>query len=674
MTIDLRLLITASLTLLAPLAPTAEQASVESFFKDFQYRSMVISPNGKHLAALYPSNGTTNALVVDLGTMTLKALTGVTAPDEVQWIRWKSDDALVYELHLFDQGQYHIMNIGAVERDGPNHVFLLDNRVPQNAVGRWRYRWEYIVDWQMDDPYSVLLKSDFETEDFPSIYKVKMRTGGRTTGVGTGGYEPNPTARNVVAKAPGKNCRFVVDHKGNVRVCLTQETDLSRRLLYRPAGDAEWAELARFPAHDKLISPLGFTDDDQALIVLSNVGRDTNALYVYEPPQKALGELVFEAPTGIDVDDGVFSTYGKRFVAASYVTDGPQLEFFDETWARIYSTLRAAFPKQTLSLTSVSADGKRAVALAHGKQNPGVFYLYDADSRKISEIMPRAPWLQSMQFGETRSISYEARDKTRINGFLVLPPGSEARNLPLIVTPHGGPIGVRDDNGFDPEAQFLASRGYAVLKLNFRGSGGYGSSFEKAGYREWGKKMQDDITDGVLWAISQGVADKARVCIYGASYGGYAAMMGLVKTPDLYRCGVTYAGVSDLDRLMSITRITAGGLEREISSEDRKWWNDVVGDRKDQAGLRAISPRYNAASIRVPVLIAHGGEDFTVPVEQATALRDELKRLGKPVEYMSWNNEGHGFTFEKNRIEFYRQLEAFLARNLGAQTATAAAQ
>lgn len=671
MMINLRRLVAASVLLSLP--ALAAEIPLESFFKDYQYRDMVISPNGKHLAALYPSNDTTNALVVDLQNMSLKAVTGAQFPDEVQWIRWKSDDALLYELHLLDQGRHMIMNIGAVERDGRNHVFLLDNRLPQNVVGTWRYVWEGVVDWQRNDPYAVLMESDYETEDFPSVYRVKMRTGGRTSGVGGMRVETTPTARNMIAKAPGRNCEFVTDHQGNVRVCVTRETDLSRRLLYRPTGDGPWEEHRRFRADEQLVWPLGFTDDDQALIVLSNVGRDTKALFVYEPAQKALGELVFAAPEGIDVDAGVFSTYGDHFVAARYVTDAPQMEFFDQTWARIYGTLSASFPKQTVSLTSASADGKRAVALVHGNQNPGMFYLYDNESRKLSEILPRAPWLQGAEFGETRSISYEARDKTQINGYLVLPPGREPRNLPLIVNPHGGPIGVRDDSGFDREAQFLASRGYAVLKVNFRGSGGYGKSFQKAGYREWGRKMQDDITDGVMWAIEQGIADKARICIYGASYGGYAAMMGLVKTPELYKCGVTFAGVSDLPRFMSITRITSGGLEREITREERRFWYEVIGDRKDDASLKAISPRQNAASIRVPVLIAHGDQDFTVPVEQATALRDELKRLGKPVEFVSWHNEGHGFTFQKNRIEFYRQLEAFLARNLGPQTQAAAA-
>lgn len=654
-------LFASSATLHAATAPLP----IESFFKDYAYEDLLISPGGRYLAVTYPSNGTTNAAIIDMQTMQGKPLTGFSWPDSLDWIEWKSDDALVYGMTKIDTVGNRMANIGSLQRDGTNHVFLLDNQVPDNFRGTWYLLHDDLVDVLPGDADTVLLSSESERQDFPSVYRVGTSLRGSLTRTRMSGNR-FATSRHAVGPPAGRKCSYLTDHKGAVRVCMTREVDGSRRFLYRPKGEGDWQELATFADDTSRILPLGFTDDDQALIVLSNMNRDTDALYIYEPARRALAELVFEAPKGIDVAEAVFSTYGKRLVAARYYDDTSHIVFFDEAAARAHGALQKLFPDQGVGVVSMSQDGKKAIVLVTSGAEPGTFYLFDDANQRVAEVVRRAPWFKGARLGITKAIEFEARDKTRITGYLTYPSGKLPRNLPLLVNPHGGPFGVRDYGGFDREAQFFASRGYGVLQINFRGSGGYGTAFRTAGYREWGKKMQDDITDGVEWAIREGIADKQRVGIYGASYGGYAAMMGLVRTPELFRCGITFAGVSDLDLLLNTTAVRGSTSTAyvEISKEERKIWEDMIGDHRDEATLRAASPRYNATVIRVPVLIAHGEDDFIVPFEHATALRDELVKAGKPVEFLGIREEGHGLRDVANRVQFYDKVEKFLAQHL----------
>jgi dipeptidyl aminopeptidase/acylaminoacyl peptidase len=296
-------------------------------------------------------------------------------------------------------------------------------------------------------------------------------------------------------------------------------------------------------------------------------------------------------------------------------------------------------------------------------RDPGTYYLVDLGASKLKPLVKVAPWIDASKMAEVKPVRYSARDGLELTGYLTLPPGRAAEKLPLIIHPHGGPHGVRDYARFDPNVQFLASRGYAVLQVNFRGSGGFGLEFQKAGHREWGQKMQDDLADGVAWAVKEGFADPARVGIYGASYGGYAAMMGLVRHPELYRVGMTFAGVSDLEGMFDET-IRSRGWYRRRSRDELRYWEDVIGSRRDVETLRALSPLHNVASIRAPVFIAHGRMDFIVEYDQATRLHEALRRRDATVDFFSVADDGHGFVREENRIELLRRIEKFLAAHM----------
>lgn len=665
----------AVLAAFAAVTATAQGTAppISSFFNDYAYESVLISPGGRYLAVTFTSSGASNAAVLDTQDMKVRPLTGFRYPDELNHVYWKSDDALVYEMTQMDGEGNRLRNIASLRRDGTNHVYLLDNERPENTFGMWYFLRDEILDLLPDDPDTVLLVSEAERQDFASVYRVGTKLRGNLTRTRMMGNR-FATSRHAIGPPPGRKCSYLADHRSAVRICLTREVDGSSRMLYRPGTQGEWRELEHFTEDSSRMFPVGFTDDDQALIVLSNVKRGNDALYIYEPEKKALAELVFEAPKGLDVTDAVFSTYGARLVAARYNDGGGKVVFFDAPMARAHRAVQNLFPDARISVTSMTRDGRKAVVLVTSGSEPGTFYLVDDEKQRVAELVRRAPWLKDARFGLTRAIEYQARDQTLIAGFVTYPAGREPRNLPMIVNPHGGPFGVQDTGSYDREAQFFASRGYAVLQVNFRGSGGFGTAFRTAGYREWGKKMQDDITDGVLWAIKEGIADKNRIGIYGASYGGYAAMMGLVRSPELFRCGITFAGVSDLDMLLNTTAIrgSTSKVYVEISKEDRLIWEEMLGDRKDEASLRAVSPRYNVAAIRAPVLIAHGEDDFTVPFAHATALRDELLRAGKPVDFLGVREEGHGFREAANRVLLFERIEKFLVQHLPADAPAAA--
>jgi dipeptidyl aminopeptidase/acylaminoacyl peptidase len=320
----------------------------------------------------------------------------------------------------------------------------------------------------------------------------------------------------------------------------------------------------------------------------------------------------------------------------------------------LYRKLEAAFPGHAVRITSATRDGRLLVAKVWSERSPGDFYLFDTRDMRADLIFSSRAWFDQNATATTREVEFGARDGLPLHGYLTVAAGVEAKNLPMVVLPHGGPYGFFDQWEFDDDAQLLAQAGYAVLRPNFRGSGNYGWDYLKAGAREWGGAMQDDLTDATRWAIAQKIADPKRICIYGASYGGYAALMGVAREPDLYRCAVGYVGVYDLVMMHRQKSRAATWLGN--------WENDWVGDRGDLAG---VSPTGLAAKIRAPVLLVAGGEDETAPIQHSTRMERALKAAGVPVETYYVDTEGHGFYTEAHRREFYVRLLDFLSRNIG---------
>jgi len=364
---------------------------------------------------------------------------------------------------------------------------------------------------------------------------------------------------------------------------------------------------------------------------------------------------LFEHPE-VDVSDLHYSKKRKVITSATYTTWKEERMFFDPEAERLYKTLEQKLPGYDVYVVSSNKAEDTFVVRTITDRSLGSFYLYDSNTGELKKLADRNPWLKEDQLAEMKPIEYKTRDGLTIHGYLTLPKGKTPKDLPIVVNPHGGPWS-RDEWGFNPEVQFLANRGFGVLQMNFRGSTGYGRSFWEAGFRQWGLSMQDDITDGVKWLIDQGIADPKRVAIYGGSYGGYAVLDGLTKTPDLYAAGVDYVGVSNLFTFMkSVPPYWKPFLDMMY---------EMVGNpEKDKALFEQNSPALNAEKIKSPLFVAQGAKDPRVNINESNQIVEALKKRGIDVEYMVKENEGHGFQNEENRFSFYEAMETFLARYL----------
>lgn len=654
-----RLAVAALLASVAAAVPAAV-IPVEEFARDEAISGVTLSPDGKRLAVVYSRTGVNNLAVIEIASMAANVVAGFKLPSQIGWTRWVSDERLILSVHEFIDGRAFASSLATVRHDDRRPGYLFDNR---RSVIPW-YVSESIVDLVRGSPDEVLLRSNVTNAEFPEVHRVQLAVPSQPGPniVTRENIDYAATKRRVEVKAPARECDYVTDNAGVVRTCLGTEQDGTRRLLYRAGAAAEWVEIGRYPLNGPYLEPVGFTADDARILALSNVGRDRRGLVEFDPAERRTTQLVFERPD-VDLSGAIFSPSDGRLVAVTWHSEQGEVWYFDGMASRVHGEVARLFPGRSATIINHSRDDRLYLVRVSSVRDPGTYYLVDLEASKLKPLVKVAPWIDPARMAEVKPVRYAARDGLELTGYLTTPPGRAAEKLPLIVYPHGGPHGVRDYARFDPTVQFLASRGYAVLQVNFRGSGGFGLEFQKAGHREWGQKMQDDLADGVAWAVKEGIADPERVGIYGASYGGYAAMMGLVRHPELYRIGMTFAGVSDLEGMFDET-IRSRGWYRRRSRDELRYWEDVIGSRRDVEVLRALSPLHNVDAIRVPVFIAHGRMDFVVEYDQATRLHEALKRRGATVDFLGVADDGHGFVLEENRIELLRRMERFLATHM----------
>lgn len=453
----------------------------------------------------------------------------------------------------------------------------------------------------------------------------------------------------------------MVDARGDVRFVQGAGTDNVHRLYHRNGGD--WALVNDEKRSGRSEAALGFSADGQLAYLLSEQPSGPDAIVSWNPATQERKVVLRDEV--VDPARLIRSPGSTVPVGALFLGNTPHTRFFDESSdeARLYRSLEAAFPGRAVFITSSTRDGRRLLVETGSGSNPGEFYLYDRDRNQARFLMARSEWIDPESTASVRPVLLKARDGLELHGFLTVPHGSTGRDLPMVVVPHGGPIGIFDNGSFDHENQLLAAAGYAVLQINFRGSGNYGRAHSRAALEQWGRAMQDDVTDATRWAISEGIADARRICIYGASYGAYSAMMGAAREPGLYQCAAGYVGVYDLPLMF-----TGGDIQDRDSGMSylREWLGDP-------ATLGAVSPVNLAERIRVPVFLAAGGQDKRAPIQHTERMEAALKRAGTPVESLYYKTEGHGFYTQAHRSEYYGKLLAFLSRSLGGKTATTAA-
>lgn len=434
----------------------------------------------------------------------------------------------------------------------------------------------------------------------------------------------------------------------------------------RPSPTDRFEEIVRFdPYHEAGFEFAAFSERPDQIYVWSTGDGDLTGLYTYDLARHALGPLVYEQPE-VDLDGIWTSQRDGHLIAVHYTTERPHWHYFDRAMASEQAAIDAALPGSSNSIVQMDRDERVALVCASSDVMAPRWFYYEREKHTLHPLFDQFPDLHADAMSPMKAISFRARDGLTIHGYLTRPRKAGPGPLPTILLPHGGPS-ARDVWGWDPEVQFLASRGFAVLQLNFRGSTGYGTRHRAAGYLQWGLAMQDDITDAAQWAIAQGIADPQRLGIYGASYGGYAALMALVKTPDLFQAGASLAGVSDIIEWLDNVAAYA------FSDFNTPAYGDTSKDREQ---LAAVSPARQADRIRAPVLIAHGTEDPIVHVNQASHMIDALQSAGREVEFVLYADEVHGFIDERNAIDFYTKLASFFERHLlgpRAQTASGTA-
>jgi len=645
-----------ALAFLAPSiqADTASRRPVEWFASLPQLSHVTLSPDGRQLAALQ-NHGDRTVLVTR--PVDGEALTQVLVNDNerfrIRWVHWVGNERLLVSVAFAARRGYvgtTETRLLSIKSDGTGLLSLVRN---QNSSGGLFGRsvtqqiQDDVVDWMPEDGRHVLLALSEPDSVLPAVHRVDVTTGASTT-----------------VKSPERDTyTWLTDGQHRVRVGVRNTGSIQEVRVCDPDGK-NWRTAWTWTALEDAIVPLGFGTDPQELYVRAyHEGR--RAVFSVRLDDPALPRsLRYSHPT-LDVSGHLIRLPGTGEVIGVRADDtegdgaAARPELWNSAWRAQMRAVDAGLPDRDNRLLQVSLDGQRYVVHSSGNGKPGIYYLGDRRTGELSELGARYPQLDPATLAGKKAATIQARDGLPLNAYLTMPRGRRVEDggatLPMVLLPHGGPHG-RDDTDFDAWTEFLADRGYAVLQVNFRGSDGYGHAFVSAGLKRWGLEMQDDLTDAVHWAVTRRIADPARVCIVGASYGGYAALMGVVKTPALYRCAVSFAGVSDLPDLIAYYSDYVLGREAMEQMVGKAW-----GDRER---LRATSPARHAGQIQVPVLLAHGTSDRVVPVDQSQTMAKALRRANKPHRFIEFDQGDHQLSRYTDRLAFFKALEAFLDEHL----------
>jgi dipeptidyl aminopeptidase/acylaminoacyl peptidase len=596
---------------------------LRDFFRNPEKTAYQISPSGESIAFLAPYENRLNVWVQSLKGGEARRITAVTERDITSYF-WKSDEHILFSQDSGGDENFHIFSAD------PAGEQIRDLTPLPGIQAR-------LVDDLHDHPNEIIVALNQRNREIFDAYRLNVKTG----------------ELMGIAENPGNIDHWVTDHQGNIRAATTTD-GVNTSLLCRDSHEQTWKTVLTTTFRESF-SPQFFTFDNRRLYGVSNLDRDKSAAIELD---LATGREVRVLAENSRVDISALSYSRKRKVLtlATFTDWKTEQIFFDQFTEALYQELERRLPGYEVIVVSANDDETVFVIRTFSDRSLGAFYLFDSSSRELTKLADRAPWLPEDQLAMMKPIEYQARDGLTIHGYLTLPPGPEPKNLPVVINPHGGPW-HRDSWTFIPEVQFLANRGFAVMQINFRGSTGYGRKFWEAGFKEWGGKMQDDITDGVHWLIQEGIADPNRVGIYGASYGGYAVLAGLVKTPELYAAGVDYVGVSNLFTFFkTIPPYWTPYLEMMY---------EMVGHPdKDKDWFKKHSPALKAEKIRTPLLVAQGAKDPRVNINESDQIVEALRRRGVEVVYIVKENEGHGFQNEENRFDFYEAMENFLNARL----------
>lgn len=616
---------------------TAPRLPVEAFFSDPEFSHPRLSPDGKHVALLYSSDSVQAIAVRPTVGSEFEFLGKLTEPEvRLAWLEWANSKRI-----LFSVQTRSAVSIGVKSRVHKLVSVALDDDKVRMLGEQWKHRVQYqdqILHHLPDDPRHVLLEYRPSTSETPLVQRLDVKSGALAP---------------VEAVHPEIHA-WRADHDGVVRAGEGYD-GLRYSLFARVAAKDKLKKVIEWnPYEDEGFYLAGFSYDPRTIYV-SKVTAGRVGIFEYDLATRRLGDAVF-ADAEYDARNLIFDRQRRRLVAVDYLSDVPVRRYLDDEAALAQRSIDHALPGTVNEVVSRTDDGALQLVRVSSDVRPPEYYALSGEpgKRRLDFVLSLYPDLAEDDLVPMRPVTYAARDGLPIHAYLTVPKGRDPKNLPVVVLPHGGPT-ARDYRRFDPEVQLLANRGFAVFQMNFRGSSGYGEQHQALGYRQWGGTMQDDITDGVRWLIEQGIADPERVGIYGSSYGGYAALMGLATTPELFRAGASYAGVTDLPLLLAKSKWY------QFHEHNRPTIGGGWGDRKR---LRQASPVDLVEEIRAPVLLGHGVDDQAVDVKHSRDMARALRKADKDVTYLEFENEPHGLLLETNRVRFYTELVRFFEESL----------
>lgn len=625
-----RLLIIAAMAVTATAcAPkAAPELPMETFFRNSEKSGYQISPDGNYFSYTAPYENRRNVFVQKIGADSAIRITEETERDLAGYF-WANDHRILY---LKDTGGDENFQLYGVDIDGSD---------PKAYTAIPGVRTQIIDPLKEIDSLMIISTNQRNPQIFDP-YRLNLTTGEMT----------------LLCENPGDIQAWQTDHDGKLRVAYAIVDGVNTQIRYRETEAEEFRPVLTTNFKESVYFAT-FTPDNKLVYAGSNLGRDKEALVLMDPATCKEQEVLYTNDT-YDLDGLWYSDAQQKLLGVSYEGHkGITRHFFDPDAADLFGRMEKHLRGYELEIVDMDKAEDKYIVYAGSDRTAGTYYCYDVAGDTMTKLADLRPWIKQDEMAAMLPIEYTSRDGEHIEGYLTLPVGKtlrNAKNLPLVVNPHGGPW-ARDSWGFNPEVQFLANRGYAVLQMNFRGSTGFGRRFTEISYGKWGQQMQDDITDGVNYLIGRGIADPAKIAIYGGSYGGYATLQGIVKDPDLYACAIDYVGVSNLfSFLNTIPPYWKPMLDQMY---------EMVGNPETQTEmLTENSPALNADRIKTPLLVVQGANDPRVNIAESNQMVEALRKRGVTVDYMVKDNEGHGFQNEENRFDFYRAMEKFFGKYL----------